>query len=104
MESGELALEAYDEPQLMISPLSSRIRLPGLDDLRAYPGGLSLSISVSTYRCSHLSSVVHTDIVREDIKCVLPDDRARDEGEGPPFVCVRGRQACEAAIAFSAPI
>ncbi|KAI9635361.1 uncharacterized protein MKK02DRAFT_44048 [Dioszegia hungarica] len=40
----------------------------------------------------------------EDIKCVLPDDRARDEGEGPPFVCVRGRQACEAAIAFSAPI
>ncbi|KAL7418596.1 Long chronological lifespan protein 2 [Cryptotrichosporon argae] len=38
----------------------------------------------------------------EDTKCVLPDDRARDEGEGPPFVCVRG--GCDDAVRFSRPI
>ncbi|ORY27768.1 hypothetical protein BCR39DRAFT_537068 [Naematelia encephala] len=39
----------------------------------------------------------------EDVKCVLPDDRPRDEGEGPPFICVRG-QTCEEVIRFSKAI
>ena len=41
---------------------------------------------------------------REDIKCVLPDDRPRDEGEGSPFICVRGSQGCEDAVRFAKPI
>jgi hypothetical protein len=40
-------------------------------------------------------------IDREDIKCVIPDDRQRDEGEGPPFVCVRRNGDCEEVIQFS---
>ncbi|RSH83868.1 Long chronological lifespan protein 2 [Saitozyma podzolica] len=40
----------------------------------------------------------------EDVKCVLPDDRPRDEGEGPPFVCVRGQQECERVKVFAKPI
>ncbi|ORX34506.1 hypothetical protein BD324DRAFT_154723 [Kockovaella imperatae] len=38
----------------------------------------------------------------EDIKCILPDPRERDEGEGPPFVCVRG--SCDEVNAFSKKI
>ncbi|WOO82793.1 Long chronological lifespan protein 2 [Vanrija pseudolonga] len=37
----------------------------------------------------------------EDTKCVLPDDRKRDEGEGPPFICVRGDGSCDEAVRFS---
>ncbi|WWD07896.1 hypothetical protein V865_006003 [Kwoniella europaea PYCC6329] len=44
----------------------------------------------------------------EDIKCVIPDNRERDEGEGPPFVCVRstgGDQAsCDTVVEYSKPI
>ncbi|EIW65487.1 hypothetical protein TREMEDRAFT_70561 [Tremella mesenterica DSM 1558] len=38
----------------------------------------------------------------EDIKCVIPDHRPRDEGEGPPFVCVRG--PCDEVFKFSGKI
>jgi hypothetical protein len=38
----------------------------------------------------------------EDIKCVIPDKRPRDEGEGPPFICVRS--SCEEVLDFSKPI
>ncbi|KAL1408955.1 Long chronological lifespan protein 2 [Vanrija albida] len=37
----------------------------------------------------------------EDIKCVLPDDRPRDEGEGPPFLCVRGDSSCDEAVRYA---
>ena len=33
---------------------------------------------------------------------MLDDKRVRDEGEGPPFVCVRG--SCEEVKGFSKPI
>ncbi|BEJ17391.1 hypothetical protein CspHIS471_0607920 [Cutaneotrichosporon sp. HIS471] len=38
----------------------------------------------------------------EDTKCVVPDNRERDEGEGPPFVCVRGD--CDDVVRFSRAI
>lgn len=40
----------------------------------------------------------------EDIKCVVPDNRPRDEGEGPPFFCVRGDTGCAQVLEFSKPI
>ncbi|WWC67724.1 uncharacterized protein I206_101636 [Kwoniella pini CBS 10737] len=43
----------------------------------------------------------------EDIKCVIPDNRERDEGEGPPFICVRstgGQGNCDRVIELSKPI
>ncbi|WWC87089.1 uncharacterized protein L201_001975 [Kwoniella dendrophila CBS 6074] len=43
----------------------------------------------------------------EDIKCVIPDNRERDEGEGPPFVCVRssgGQGNCDTVIEYSKAI
>ncbi|WVF70020.1 hypothetical protein IAT40_004806 [Kwoniella sp. CBS 6097] len=40
----------------------------------------------------------------EDKKCVIPDDRERDEGEGPPFVCTRGDLGCDEVVQFSKPI
>ncbi|WVQ76821.1 long chronological lifespan protein 2 [Cryptococcus sp. DSM 104548] len=40
----------------------------------------------------------------EDIKCVIPDHRERDEGEGPPFVCVRDNEGCAQVVKFSKPI
>jgi hypothetical protein len=51
---------------------------------------------------SLLASLVDELTVREDIKCVIPDHRERDEGEGPPFVCVRG--SCEEVDRFAKPI
>ncbi|KAK1926507.1 long chronological lifespan protein 2 [Papiliotrema laurentii] len=39
----------------------------------------------------------------EDIKCVIPDHRDRDEGEGPPFVCIRGG-SCDEVERFAKPI
>jgi hypothetical protein len=44
------------------------------------------------------------NVTREDVKCVIPDDRPRDEGEGPPFICVRSRDECVAAMRFAAPL
>ena len=38
---------------------------------------------------------------REDVKCTIHDDRPRDEGEGPPFICVRGSDGCEQALKFA---
>lgn len=61
----------------------------------AYTCRLPLHLSVSLPVCYVLTS-------SEDIKCVIPDDRPRDEGEGPPFVCVRG--GCELVNLFSKPI
>ncbi|WRT64976.1 uncharacterized protein IL334_001917 [Kwoniella shivajii] len=46
----------------------------------------------------------------EDIKCVIPDKRERDEGEGPPFVCIRSVGAggisgnCDQVVEFAKPI
>nr|XP_031857380.1 uncharacterized protein CI109_007202 [Kwoniella shandongensis]KAA5524452.1 hypothetical protein CI109_007202 [Kwoniella shandongensis] len=40
----------------------------------------------------------------EDVKCVIPDHRDRDEGEGPPFVCVRGEVGCKDVVDFAKPI
>ncbi|WVQ84094.1 long chronological lifespan protein 2 [Cryptococcus sp. DSM 104549] len=40
----------------------------------------------------------------EDVKCVIPDHRPRDEGEGPPFVCVRGDVGCAQVVEFSKSI
>lgn len=45
---------------------------------------------------------MYADECSEDIKCVIPDTRTRDEGEGPPFVCVRG--SCEEVVRLSKPI
>jgi hypothetical protein len=45
---------------------------------------------------------MYADECSEDIKCVIPDTRARDEGEGPPFVCVR--RSCEEVVRLSKPI
>jgi hypothetical protein len=39
----------------------------------------------------------------EDIKCVIPDTRPRDEGEGPPFVCIRGG-SCDSVNRFAKAI
>jgi hypothetical protein len=47
-----------------------------------------------------VSAIANT--TREDIKCVVPDKRPRDEGEGPPFVC--SRDSCEEIIRFSKSI
>ena len=52
----------------------------------------------------HSTAAEVTDRRSEDIKCVLPDERLRDEGEGPPFVCVREGRGCEEAMTFSKPI
>lgn len=49
-----------------------------------------------------LSRRLYANARSEDIKCVIPDKRERDEGEGPPFVCVRpGGGGCEQAVAFA---
>ena len=53
-------------------------------------------------RISHFGRVeLMVDGSREDVKCIIPDDRPRDEGEGPPFICVRGSEGCEQAIKFA---
>jgi hypothetical protein len=81
-----------------------------------------MPISVSLLRithggpCAKLSPVSSVPLARtltltltpcrEDIKCVLPDVQTRDEGEGPPFVCVRGGAGdeCGAAQRFAAAV
>ncbi|KAK8846791.1 hypothetical protein IAR55_005879 [Kwoniella newhampshirensis] len=40
----------------------------------------------------------------EDVKCVIPDHRERDEGEGPPFICVREEVGCKQVVEFAKPI
>ncbi|WVR04466.1 hypothetical protein IAU60_001469 [Kwoniella sp. DSM 27419] len=40
----------------------------------------------------------------EDIKCVIPDERDRDEGEGPPFICTRGDTGCDEVVRFAKAI
>lgn len=81
--------------KLTISPLPSRLCLPFVSHVCAHTSGLSLSLPVSPIACDQLT-------IREDMKCVIPDDRPRDEGEGPPFICVRG--GCEQVSSFAKPI
>lgn len=83
------------DPELTISPLPSGLCLPFVSHVCAHTSGLSLSLPVSPIAGDQLT-------IREDTKCVIPDDRPRDEGEGPPFICVRG--GCEQVSSFAKPI
>lgn len=81
--------------ELTASPLPGRLCLSFLPNVCAHTSGLSLPLPVSAIECYQLT-------IREDTKCVIPDSRPRDEGEGPPFVCVRG--GCEQVDSFAKPI
>lgn len=83
------------DAELTFSALPCRLCLSFLAHVCAHTGGLPVPLPVSSPDCDQLTG-------REDTKCVIPDDRPRDEGEGPPFVCVRG--GCEEVGLFAKTI
>ena len=91
-----------EEALTLCSWLWSGIPLPRISGLRSDTCGLSVPLSVSS-AAEHGSIQDDADFVnsREDAKCVIPDNRPRDEGEGPPFVCVRGKESCDEVNRYS---